>query len=241
MKSSRLSGRHIVVTRAAAQAGELIGAIRAHGGSVVELPLLEIREPFDDGAQLQSSLDSLRPEDWLVITSPNGARRVVGRISPGRCRLAVIAAGTAAVFNQVGWQPDVVADVASSEGLLESLDTEESVGRVVIAQAEDGRDVLAAGLHERGVPVDVVVAYRNVTPEVSAVAIDRAREADTVVFASPSAVTRYVLAVGASPPDAVSIGVVTTSAAVDAGFAVTTANEPTVEGLVAALIDVPIG
>ena len=60
---------------------------------------------------------------------------------------------------------------------------------------------------------------------------------EEAVFASPSAVTRYLLAVGTCPPDAVSIGVVTTSTAVDAGFSVTTANEPTVTGLVAALID----
>ena len=233
-----LRGKEIVVTRAEPQARDLLDAIEQKGGTPIALPLLEIIDAEDGGASLAAAVERLEPSDWLVVLSPNGARRIVERCSMDepsrRPKLAVIAGGTGAVFDDAGWSADLVPEVASSVGLLEAFAKTPIEGRVLIAQAENGRTELFVGLGERGIDVDVVTAYRNVMPSLGPEA-ETALLADVVVFASPSAVERYVEHVGATPTAAVCIGAVTTEAAVAAGFSTTTCDAPTVSAIVAAL------
>ena len=232
-----LGGRRIVVTRAVAQGASLIDAIGARGGRAISLPLLEIRDPDDGGQALRDALAELRPGDWLVVLSPNGARRIVEHaesalLTPGACMIAVIASGTAAVLERAGWTVHLRPDRASSVGLLETFSTIDLTGKVLIAQADGGRTELRDGLVERGVEVETVYAYRNVMPDLDAERIDEALGADTVVFASPSAVDRYTTNVGAEPKRALCIGGVTAAVALQHGFEVTIAPEPTVEAIV---------
>lgn len=235
MNNPVLAGRRIVVTRAVAQGQPLVDAIRLHGGEVVVLPLIEIRDAEDGGAELRDCLRALTKDDWLVVLSPNGASRVVSLLGPDSCRLAVIASGTGSVFVDAGWTIDLMPETASSEGLLEDFGSVEVRGRVLIAQAEGGRTVLADGLRARGVDVEVAVAYRNVVPTIDEHVVDAARKADSVVFASPSAVRRYADVVGVIPANAVCIGTVTAAEAAQAGFEVSTAASPTTDAQLAAL------
>ena len=227
-----LIGRQIVVTRANAQAEALSDAIEEAGGSTISLPLLKIVEVEDGGSGLRETLATLTVDDWLVVLSPNGAKRVVDLVAANTCYLGVIAAGTAKVFEDAGWTVHLRPDMASSEGLLSAFEPIRVAGRVLIAQAEVGRTVLADGLRDRGLDVSVVAAYRNVMPALSDDAVVRARSADTVVFASPSAVDRYVEHVGAEPRRAVCIGGITAATALSAGFDVRIAPEPTVAAIV---------
>ena len=137
----------------------------------------------------------------------------------------------------MGYSVDLIPEVASSVGLLGAFAATEFAGRVIIAQAEVGRPELAEGLRARGVEVHVLAAYRNVMPEASPAVMAAALEADVVVFASPSAVTRYVEHVGQTPKSAVCIGSVTAAEAEaeSAGFNVSIASSPTTEAIVAAL------
>jgi uroporphyrinogen-III synthase len=232
---SSLIGRQIVVTRAIDQAAALSDAIREAGGSVVAIPLLEIVDVEDGGVELREAIAALTPDDWLVVLSPNGANRVVDLVTPNQCSLAVIASGTAKVFEDAGWTVHLRPDMASSEGLLSAFDSIHVSSRVLIAQAKIGRPVLADGLRERGLDVSVVAAYRNVMPELSESSVALARAADTVVFASPSAVDRYVEHVGDEPRRAICIGGVTAATALASGFDVTIAPEPTVSSIVGLL------
>lgn len=241
MNPPALAGRQIVITRAHKQAEALAKAIGEQGGEVISLPLLEIRDASDDGAELRSGLASLSSNDWLVVLSPNGARRIVGYIGPGTCHLAAVGTGTAAVFEDAGWTVDLLPTTSSSEGLLETFVDVTISGTLLIAQAEDGRQNLADGLRQRGIDVRVVVAYRNLAAMVDDAAAHLAREGDTVVFASPSAVIRYVEVVGIVPIKAVCIGFVTAGSARDAGFAVTVAAAPTTDALLAALVSIQKG
>jgi len=231
-----LEGRRIVVTRSVAQSASLIEAIETAGGDVVPLPLLEIRDAADGGQALRVALSSLSSGDWLAVLSPNGAARVVKEIPANVCKLATIGSGTASAFRDAGWAVDLVPDIASSEGLVLAFDEQVSPARVIIAQAEGGRTVLADGLRDRGFDVDVVIAYRNQVPLVDPKAVEESRTADTVVFASPSAVSRYLDVVGTTPIDALCIGSVTERAARAAGFNVTVAAEPTVEAILDRLV-----
>lgn len=227
-----LDGRRIVVTRAVAQAAPLIDAITLHGGTPIALPLLELRDPPQGLGGLAASLAQLSEGDWLAVTSPNGAERVL-RAGPRhpRCRLAVIASGTAAVFEAQGWTADHLPSVASSQGMVDSFPDPDG-SRVLIAQAEDARTTLADGLRDLGWEVEVAIAYTNDIPVVDQSAVDEARSAHVVVFASPSAVDRFSERVGLIPGAAVCIGSVTAATATAAGFDVHVADEPTVQSLI---------
>ncbi len=234
---SDLAGRKIVVTRATPQAAPLVAAIRERGGEVVELPLLQILDTDDGGEALRDSLAELRAGDWLVVLSPNGAQRVVEHaeaalLTPGACHMAVIASGTGAVLEAAGWTVHLRPDAASSESLLEAFAGITIDGRVLIAQAEVGRTVLADGLRERGIDVTTVAAYRNVMPELDPGQVVAALAGDTVVFASPSAVDRYTEHVGTSPSRALCIGGVTAARALTLGYEVSIAPEPTLDAIV---------
>lgn len=240
MNTQPLSGHTIVVTRAVPQAQPLIAAIKASGGTPIGLPLLELVDALDGGTALRAAVGNLGAQDWLVVLSPNGARRLPhgspSNSFPGK--VAAIAAGTARTLADFGYAVSLIPEVASSAGLLQAFESIDVVGRVLIAQAEHGRTELAEGLRQRGVTVEVVTAYRNVIPEVDASIASQARDASLIVFASPSAVTRYHTHVGGDPVTAVCIGAVTAAEAEAAGFAVTVARTPDVTAIMDALVSV---
>lgn len=227
-----LAGSRIVVTRAPEQSKDLVDSITQAGGVAVELPLVQI-EPIEDASKsLAAAVLNLGADDWLVVLSPNAARLVVEQVDPRSCKLAVLASGTAAVFEAAGWAIDLRPDIISSEGLLEAFETVAIAGWVLIIQAEGGRSVLQDGLRDQGVVVERIAAYRNVLPPLDKAAVDAALAANVVVFASPSAVRRYVEHVGVLPVRAVCIGGVTAGAAVAVGFETSIATAPTVEAIV---------
>ena len=75
-----LFGRRVVVTRTRAQASALSRALREAGADPIEVPVIAISDPADGGAALQSAVRSLGSYDWVVVTSPNGAERVLGAL-----------------------------------------------------------------------------------------------------------------------------------------------------------------
>lgn len=234
--TAAIQGRQIVVTRAVRQAAPLIEAIDAAGGEPVALPLLEIVGPADGGASVREALADSSADDWLVVLSPNGVRYLPGDLEfPGR--IAAIASGTRAALEDRGLEVDLMAEVPSSMGLLNAFGDVTVDGRVIIAQAEGGRTELADGLRERGEAVTVVHSYRNSMPPLDAQTVAAATSAALVVFASPSAVERYVAHVGYRPNRAVAIGAVTAAEASAAGFRVTTAVAPTTEAIMDAVTD----
>ena len=233
MSDRPLEGMRVVVTRAVPQAAPLIAAIEDLGGTPVALPLLNLVDAEDGGERLHQVVAEATEHDWLVVLSPNGAVRLPDGPFPGK--VAAIASGTARVLDDKGYAVDLLPETASSVGLLEAFADTDFAGQVITAQAEVGRPELADGLRERGVEVHVVAAYRNVMPDLSPDAIAAAIVADVVVFASPSAVTRYVEHVGRTPKRAVCIGSVTASEAEAASLCVVVAESPTVAEITEAL------
>lgn len=248
MPSRPLSGRSIVVTRAAAQASRLTRRLRDLGAEVVEIPTIEIVDPSDGGVALAAALDRLDQTAWLVLTSANGAQRVMGsapdlpsRLEQSGARLAVIGPGTAQAFADHGLQPDLEPERFVAEGLLEVFPDPPSAGRarVVIAQAAAARPVLAEGLRAAGWDVEVVEAYRTARPRIAPELADSARGADVVTFTSASTVEGFVAGVDVDgfTPRVVCIGPITAEAARAAGLRVDAVADPhTIEGLVDAVV-----
>jgi len=240
-----LFGRRIVVTRAREQASELRLQLEALGAEVLELPAIRV-EPVD------FVLPALGGYSWLVFTSANGVRAFFERgldaagldaRALGGLRLAAIGPGTAAALEARGLRPDLVPDRFVAESLLEGFPAPATPGeRVLLARAEQARDVLPEGLGERGYVVDVLPVYRTVPaePDPSVVEQIRAGKVDALTFTSSSTVTNFVDAIGeltGPQPLVVSIGPVTSATARERGLRVDAEADPhTIEGLVEAAL-----
>jgi uroporphyrinogen-III synthase len=217
--SGPLTGKRIALTRPGA--GELGKRLAALGATVVHVPLVEITDPPDGGVQLRSALARLAAFDWLVATSANGAERA-GPAAAGHrdLRLAAVGPATAAALAAAAGRPvDLVPAVASAEGLLAEFPRRPA--RVLLAQADLARTMLADGLAAFGHHVESVIAYRTIVRRPSPEEVEALRRADAVVLASGSAAAGWAAAVGpeAGPP-VIAIGPVTARDAIARGIAV---------------------
>jgi uroporphyrinogen III methyltransferase/synthase len=242
-----LLGRTVVVTRAREQASLLSERLRALGARPVELPSIRIAEPADGGAGLAAAAAGMAAGRyaWVVLTSANAVDRLGRLLGDGRSwagvRIAAIGPGTAAALARLGLVADLVPDRSVAEGLLAAFPPPPAGGdgRVLLARAAVGRDVLPDGLAAAGWAVEVVETYRTEPAPADPAAAAMAAGADAVCFTSSSTVTNYLAALGvtAVPPVVASIGPATSATVRAAGLPVTVeAVEPTVAGLVDALV-----
>jgi uroporphyrinogen III methyltransferase/synthase len=242
-ESRPLFGLDVVVTRTRQQASELARRLSVAGAGIVELPTIEVVEPQDGGAALRNALADLPRYDWLVLTSPNGARRTLDAIGDARrlagVRIAVMGTGTAAAVRERFVEPDLVPPRFVAESLLETMPSAPRDGaRVLVSRAEVARDVLPEGLRAAGWDVDVVDAYRTVPATADADALDRVAAADVITFTSSSTVTNFIAIAGAErvPRTVACIGPITAGTARDAGLHVDIeATEHSIEGLASAI------
>ena len=239
-----LFGKRVVVTRARAQASELVVALEAAGASTVELAAIEITDPSDGGAGLRAAAAGVGAYDWVVLTSINGANRFLDELRDARqlagASVAAIGPGTAAALAARNIVADLVPEEYVAESLLEAFPAPpEGGGRVLLPRAAVARDVLPDGLRAAGWQVDVVEAYRTVTASPTARQREAAASADVITFTASSTVERYLEVKGDDPvpPVVACIGPITADTARAHGLTVdVVAAEHTIPGLVAALV-----
>ncbi|MEZ5145324.1 MAG: uroporphyrinogen-III C-methyltransferase [Acidimicrobiales bacterium] len=242
-----LLGRRVLVTRTRAQASELSRSLRAAGAVPVEVPVIEVVDPPDGGAGLRRAAARLAAGvyDWVVVTSPNGATRLLGSLRDARdlggTGVAAIGPGTAAALALGNVVADLVPPEYVAESLVEAFPSPRARHRnVLLARAAEARDVLPEGLEAKGWHVDVVVAYQTRPAPAEPDQQEAVASADAVTFTSSSTVSRFVDAfgLGAVPPVVACIGPVTAATARSLGIRVDVeASEHTIVGLVAALVD----
>jgi uroporphyrinogen III methyltransferase/synthase len=238
-----LFGQTVVVTRPESQASTLADALRDEGAEVVVLPVIEIEDPADGGTALADALAQVQEYDWLVLTSANGAHRVLAGLPDARAlggvKVAAIGPGTAAALAEGNIRADLVPERFVAEGLLEAFPDPPDGGRVLLARAAVARHTLPDGLREAGWDVDVVEAYRTVPAAPGAELLDAAAKADVVTFTSASTVERFLEVAGRDrvPPTVACIGPITADTARDLELTVDVEAEVhTIPGLVAALV-----
>ncbi|MEO8596644.1 MAG: uroporphyrinogen-III C-methyltransferase [Candidatus Solibacter sp.] len=244
-----LFGRRIVVTRAIEQAGALAARLSALGANVLELPSIEIRPPADSGP-LDRAIARLDWYDWLIFTSANTVRHFIARLDAShydlrhlRARLCAIGPATRAALEALHLKVDLMPKEYVAESLVEAFTHLDLAGkRILLPRAAVARDVVPDELTRRGAHVDVVEAYRTVTPgnlnaQVQGIL---AQHPDCITFTSSSTVRNLVEAAGVEALRGIataSIGPVTTRTAQELGLTVTTqAANFTVEGLVHAVL-----
>lgn len=204
----------LIVTRPEGQERELVTRLETLGHEVVHCPLIRV-EPLGDTPV------GVAEYDWVVVTSPNGARELLRRARGTMPRVAAIGQATAEAMGHA----DLVARVSTQEGLLEEFPR--PAGRVLVAAAEGARRLLADGLD-----ADFIALYRTheLRPE-------PAPRGDVCLLASASA-ARSFGALGTGIP-AVSIGPETTRAARAAGIEILAeAVTHDVDGLIGAVAQV---
>ena len=248
-----LFGKTVVVTRARHQASALASSLEERGAQVLEFPAIEIAPPTDP-RPLAEAVAGIEAYHWVVFTSANGVDAFFAEAAAqhldARClagvEVAAIGTGTQAALAAHGITQVQVAREFCAEGLAGLLADKVRAGeRVLIARAEEARDVLPRALEEQGALVSDVAAYRTQAVAEGAEALAAALSAgdvDAVTFTSSSTVTNLLACLGGPTllegTDLYSIGPVTTETLRAAGLEPRAqAAEYTIAGHVAALVD----
>ncbi len=229
-----LSGRRIVVTRTRKQAGALSEQLRNLGAEVIELPTIRIEPPSDLRAFAELVQDAHR-YDWIVFTSPNGVTAFFEMFYKlyddardiGGARIAAIGPATAQRAREFHLKVDLQPDEFVAEAVVrefKKLGDIENL-RILIARAEEARDLLPKELEALGAIVDVAFAYRTVAEtndRTEARSRLAAQGADMITFTSSSTVENFLALSLPWPPglEVASIGPITSQTARDRGLTI---------------------
>jgi uroporphyrinogen III methyltransferase/synthase len=245
-----LAGRRIVVTRTRKQASALSDQLRDLGAEVIELPTIRIEPPSDLRAFAELVQDA-HAYDWIVFTSPNGVTaffemfyKLYGDARDiGGARIAAIGPATAQRVRNFHLKVDLQPDEFVAEAVVREFKKEGDIEnlRILIARAEEARDLLPKELGALGAIVDVAFAYRTVaeTSDRTEARSRLAREgADMITFTSSSTVENF-LGLGLPWPEGMkvaSIGPITSKTARDRGLTIgVEARRHDIPGLVDAI------
>ncbi len=254
-----LAGVRVVVTRAKAQAAEMVTRLENLGAEAIEVPAIAIVPPEDPGP-IDAACARIGTFDWVVFTSVNTVARFVERLPEGAggprnlrgARVCAVGAATAAALAGHGLKTDLVPDEYRSEGIVRSLRGQGGLTgvRVLLPRGNLARDLLPSELRRAGAEVTAVTAYRTVPADLDGRGPDirrmlRERRIDVVTFTSGSSVRNFARAVGGEQAadllrqvEIACIGPVT--AEVATGLDITTTMMPaesTVPALLQAIVD----
>jgi uroporphyrinogen III methyltransferase/synthase len=194
-----LSGRGILVTRAAEQAGEFSGMLADLGARVFECPTISIVPPADY-AELDQAIASLYTFDWVIFTSVNAVKYFFGRLDAlgldaraiGRARVCAVGPKSAAALLPFGVRADLVPDDYKAEGVIAAFRSLDVKGmRFLFPRGDRAGEVIPAGLAALGGEVSAPIAYCNVIPDYlpdPAMQALEDRKIDCVTFTSSSTV-----------------------------------------------------
>jgi uroporphyrinogen III methyltransferase/synthase len=243
-----LAGMSVAVTRARSQASGLARRLQALGASVIEAPVIRVRQLSDPA---QPPLDPTL-YDLICVTSANGVPGLFERLDDGvhprrdaralaKASIAAIGPGTARALAAHGIVADVVPERFVAESLVQAL-SGITVKRALIARGREARDVLPDALRERGAQVDVLELYETLPEPLSPQTLAALRKADYITFTSSSTV-RFLLQAagqdaGLSPRTRiVSIGPVTSETLREHSLEPSIEADPyDIEGMIAALL-----
>ena len=249
-----LFGQRIVVTRARHQASELSQAIEALGGEAWEFPMIEIAPPTDS-SYLTKAVSTLNDFQWLIFTSSNGVEGFFAELKKQErdvrelAGLEIVAIGpaTQVALEQRGLRASFVPEEFKAEKIIEGLSGRILSGqRVLLARAEEARDILPESLKARGVEVWDVPVYKTVIGGANRKELQqmlREKEIHTVTFTSSSTVKNFVTLLEGDVSllkDVLlySIGPITSATAQELGLTIfKEAAQYTISGLVEALLE----
>ena len=247
-----LFGSRILVTRSSDDAKSLSVPLRALGAEVIEFPSIEI-SPVEDFSKLDEALRGVSRYRWIVFTSPKGVAIFFSRLfslgldarALAKSNVACIGTGTAAELSAYGICADLVPELFTSEGLVQTFKErkDELLGEYVLFPvSEIARDIVPNALTSMGARCRIIPIYTVSKPVYSREEIEQAFEPfpDLVSITSSSTVQNLValleehgLGAYCSRIRGASIGPVSTRTAEELGISVVTeAKEHSIPGLI---------
>ena len=168
-----LSGRRIIVTRAADQAGEFSDMMTIRGATVLECPTIKLVEPAS-WRELDAAVGKLNEFTWLVLTSVNAVRFFFQRLnslgldarSLGPCKVCAVGPKTAEAIAGQGIHPDLIPLDYRAEAIVSEFSKLGISGqRILFPRADRAREIIPQELEQMGAHVTAPVIYRNILPE----------------------------------------------------------------------------
>jgi uroporphyrinogen III methyltransferase / synthase len=210
-KSTFLTGKNVLVTRAAGQASEFTQMLRSSGAQVLEMPTLEIVPP-SNWQDLDREIGRLSDFDWLILTSTNGVDAFFSRLyhagkdsrALAGVKIAVVGKKTAQSLQQHGITPDFIPPDFVADVLVSNFPASPSGQRILFPRVETGgREVLIQEFTNLGATVVEVAAYQSQCPD----SIDptvlislQQQQVDIITFASSKTVKHFCQLIGTSLP-----------------------------------------
>jgi uroporphyrinogen III methyltransferase/synthase len=164
-----LLGKKVVVTRARAQASDLVRCLSDLGAECLEYPTIKIKPP-DDLEPLDQATANLSIYDWLIFTSVNGVTFFFERLfASGRDIRALKNLNTVAIgpatekrLADFGLKSDIVPESYRAESIAEAFSKKDIKGkRILLPRAQEARPILPKELTKMGAVVDEIIAYRT--------------------------------------------------------------------------------
>ena len=191
--------------------------------------------PPSDWSEVDRLLGRLGAFDWVVFTSSSGVKYFGARMKAlslklpwkGNPRVATVGQQTARALSNFGVETDFVPSSYTTATLGKELPAEKG-DSVMLLRSDIADPRLATRLVERGFRVEEAAIYRTRSIEGPS---PRIKDADLIVFASPSAVKSFCALLAEDELRTlqglrvVCLGPVTESAARESGFLNTTKPE----------------
>lgn len=203
MNSLPLSGKTILVTRAAEQSSKFTELLQEKGATVLEMPALEIVPP-SSWQELDKAIAELSSFDWLILTSANGVNYFFERLvklgkdsrALAGLKIAVVGKKTASVLQQFGLKPDFIPPDFVADALIETFPENLEELKILFPRVESGgRDILCQAFTQKGAKLTEVPAYQSVCPSEIDNHVWQAlvnKEVNIITFASSKTVSNFV-------------------------------------------------
>jgi uroporphyrinogen III methyltransferase/synthase len=180
MTTGALTGKTVLVTRAAGQSSEITALLEAHGAQVAQFPTIEIVPP-DSWEPCDRAVDELNAFDGLIFASANGVRFFFERLRErgvplddlnsklvytvgDKTRSAVQEFGVRVLASPASFSAEDLGAMMTSNDMTNK--------RLLFPRGNLGDDALPQALRNAGAKVDTVVVYQTQGP--------RDADADTI-------------------------------------------------------------
>ena len=196
-----LFGKTVVITRAIEQAPEFARLLEEQAAEVVSFPTIQILPP-KSWEPLDKAIAGIARFDWILFTSVNGVKIFFERLKTLQgdvrdlkgIRLGAIGPKTSARLTQLGLRVDAFPEEYRAEALADVIGEVKGC-RVLLARAEEARDVLPKTLEERKASVTIAPVYRTVKARRVGADVKRRLlegDVDVVTFTSSSTVHGFM-------------------------------------------------